>query len=133
MTAYGTDSYCLDSMKTGRMVRGTALIGQRLYHALITPRGALLGGPDEESFGEDLEELVGSPAGKESERAIRNKVQRAASKDDEILSVSVNIQTTTETNGAVSHEVSITAQTAKGPFDLVLSINDLEVSLVGLS
>ena len=133
MTDYGTDTYCLDSMKTGRMVSGATLIGQRFYHALITPRGALLGGPDEESFGEDFEELVGAPAGKESERAIRNKVQRAASKDDEILSVSVNIQTTTETNGAVSHEVSITAQTAKGPFDLVLSINDLEVSLVGLS
>ena len=58
MTDFGTDTYCLDSLMTGRMASDATLIGQRLYHALITPRGALLGGPDEESFGEDLEEMI---------------------------------------------------------------------------
>ena len=133
MTDYGTDTYCLDSMKTGRMASGATLIGQRLYHALITPRGALIGGPDEESFGEDLSSLVGSPAGIESERAIREKIQRAASKDEEILSVAIQIQTTVETTGEVAHEVQIAADTSSGPFNLVLSINDLSVELVGLS
>lgn len=133
MTDYGTDTYCLDSLKTGRMASGAILVGQRLYHALITPRGALLGGPDEESFGEDLSELIGSPAGKESERAIRGKIQRAASKDEEILSVSVDIMTTTETTGAVGHEVRIVADTARGPFALVLAVSELSISLVGLS
>lgn len=133
MTDYGTDTYCLDALRTGRMASGAILVGQRLYHALITPRGALLGGPDEESFGEDLADLVGSPAGKESERAIRSKVQRAAAKDEEILSVSVDILTTTETTGAVSHEVRISADTARGPFSLVLAVSELSISLVGLS
>ena len=133
MTDYGTDTYCRDSMKTGRMVSGATLIGQRFYHALITPRGALIGGPDEESFGEDFSSLVGSPAGIESERAIREKIQRAASKDEEILSVAIQIQTTVETTGSVSHEVQIAADTSSGPFNLVLSIDDLSVELVGLS
>lgn len=133
MTDFGTDTYCLDSIQTGRYASGSTLIGQRLYHALITPRGALLGGPEEESFGEDLSDLVGSPAGIESERAIREKVQRAASKDEEILKVSTQIQTTIEPTGAVSHDVQIVADTAAGPFNLVLSINELSVELVGLS
>lgn len=133
MTDFGQDTYCLDSLSTGRMVSGTTLIGQRLYHALITPRGALIGGPDEESFGEDLSSLVGSPAGIESERAIREKIQRAASKDEGILSVAIQIQTTIESAGTVSHEVQIAADTSSGPFNLVLSISDLSVELVGLS
>ena len=133
MIDFGTDTYCLDSIQTGRYASDTTLIGQRFYHALITPRGALLGGPEEESFGEDLSDLVGSPAGIESERAIREKVQRAASKDEEILKVSTQIQTTIESTGAVSHDVQIVADTAAGPFNLVLSINDLSVELVGLS
>lgn len=133
MTDFGTDTYCLGSIETGRYASGSTLIGQRLYHALITPRGALLGGPDEESFGEDLEELVGSPAGKESEQEIRLRIRRAVSKDEEILSAAVEIRSTIESNGAVAHEISIAAETAKGPFKLVLSIDDLSASLVGLS
>ena len=133
MTDFGQDTYCLDSLMTGRMASGATLIGQRLYHALITPRGALLGGPDEESFGEDLEELIGSPAGKETEQEIRLRIRRAVSKDEEILSAAVEIRSTIESNGAVAHDVSIAAETAKGPFKLVLSIDDLSASLVGLS
>lgn len=133
MTDFGQDTYCVNSLKTGRMTSGAMIVGQRFYHALITPRGALLGGPDEESFGEDLAELVGAPGWKDSERAIRAKVQRAASKDEEILSVATDILTTIATTGAVSHEVRISADTARGPFSLVLSIDEMSVSLVGLS
>lgn len=133
MTDFGKDVLCLDSPKTGRYATGATLIGQRLYHALITPRGNLLGGADEESFGEDLSELVGAPANKDTSRKIRAKVQRAASKDDAIESVDVDIVESVQSNGATSYAITIVANTSAGPFSLVLSVDDVSVELVGLS
>lgn len=126
----GRDVYCSDSLRPGRTARGAILTGQRLYHALITPRGALLGGPDEESFGEDLEGLCGK---QDAELEIESRVARAASKDETILSVETTVSRSEDTAGNVSYDVEIAAKTAEGPFRLVLAVGDVTVAMVGLS
>ena len=131
-TDFGRDTYCLDSLRTGRMVSGPLLVGQRYYHRLITPRGALIGGEEEANFGEDIEDLIGEPGGKETEAKIRSKAQRAASFEECIRSVSVSISTSTDDAGDSTHEVTIVAETAEGPFRLVLAISSVTVSLIGL-
>ena len=132
-TDLGRDTFCADSLRAWRAARGGTLVAQRLYHALITPRGALLGGDDEASFGEDLEELIGADAGKQTEREIKTKVDRAASKDETITKITTSVVTTQGANGSVSHEVTIDAETGEGPFRLVLAVGDVDVALVGLS
>lgn len=132
-TDFGRDTYCVDSLQTGRYVSGAALVAQRLYHALRTPRGALRGSPEHEQWGEDIEELVGAPGGQDTQRKIRAKVARAASKDEQILKVSTDIVETIEPNGAGSYVVSVSADTADGPFNLVLGINSVTVELIGMS
>ena len=127
-----TDTYCVDSIKTGRLASGTTLTAQRFYHSLITPRGSLRGGEDEESFGEGLAGILGMNA-TEAERQIKAKVTRAASKDEEILSASTTIVKTVETNGSASFIVTISAQSSTGPFELVLAVSDVTVAMIGLT
>lgn len=125
------DTYCVESLKTGRYASGSTLTAQRFYHSLITPRGALRGGEEEESFGEDLEGVIGMDA-TDAERQIKAKVSRAASKDEEILKVSTTITKTVESNGAASFFVNIVAESSEGPFELLLAVSDVTVSLIGL-
>lgn len=124
------DVYCSSSLRPGRTARGAVLTGQRLYHALITPRGALLGGPDEASFGEDIEGLCGK---QDAELELEARVARAASKDETILSVETTVEKSEDTAGNVSYEVSIAAKTAEGPFKLVLAVGSVTAALVGLT
>lgn len=133
MTDYGRDTYCLDSLRTGKFASGATLIGQRLYHALTTPRGALLGGEEAQNWGEDVEGLIGTPAGPNTESKIRAKVDRAASKDETIASITTAIVSSVDAAGDTSHEVTIDAKTAAGPFQLVLSIGSVTVDLLGLT
>lgn len=128
------DTYCLDSLKTGRYASGAQLVGQRLYRALTSPRGCLRGSPAHEQWGDDLNEVIGmSGAAKDFERAIRAKVSRACSKDEQISSFTCDVLTTTETNGASTATVTIDAQTAFGPFNLVLAISEVTVQILGIT
>lgn len=126
-----TDTYCIDALKTGRYASGTTLTAQRLYHALTTPRGALRGGEDEGSFGEDLSSIIGNNSN-DAARQIKAKVARAASKDEDILSISTNVISTIESNGSTSFIVTISAESSTGPFEFVLAISDVTIALIGL-
>ena len=127
------DTFCIDSIAPGRYASNALLIAQRLYHAIITPRGMLPGGADEANFGEDLEDLIGAPAGKETENLIRQKVNRAAQKDEEILKVSTDIVTNFESNGSASFLVSIVADSTEGPFTLAVSVGQISIEMLGIS
>lgn len=127
------DIFCTDSLKTGRYASGPRLVAQRLYRALTSPRGCLRGSPDDELWGDDLTEVIGKGGPKDTERLIRGKISRAASKDEQILSTSVGILTSDLGAGAYSQEIKITAETSSGPFELVLAISDVSVSLLGIS
>lgn len=131
-TDFGRDTFCLNSLRTGRMATGPTLIGQRLYHCLITQRGALAGGEEEANFGESLQDLIGAPSGRGTESQIRAKVRRAAGSDARILETKIEIASTTETTGASTHAVSISCTTAEGPFDLVVAIGSVTVELLKL-
>lgn len=133
MTDFGQDTYCVDSLVTGRLVSGTKLVAQRLYHALTTPRGSLRGSAEHYSWGEDLTALCGSPCDKTTQSAIRTKVNRAVAADNQIKAVAVDIVSSISSVGAGTFEVTVTATTADGPFTLVLAIGEVTVELIGIA
>lgn len=130
---FGKDVFCLDSIRTGRYATGAMLIGQRFYHDLITPRGMLRGGEEEGNFGQDLPGLIGSDVDERLEQQINDKINRAKANDERVASVTSSISTTTDDTGETSVEIDIRAETAAGPFRLVVAITDVSVELLKLT
>lgn len=132
MTDLGRDVFCLTSLRTGKWATGVRLVGQRLYHALTTPRGTLQGDEHHQNWGDDLTDCIGLPGGPVAEATIRAKVNRAAGNDETIQSVSTRIVSSQDPDGSWSHSVTVDAVTSAGPFQLVIpNISDLTVAQLG--
>ena len=132
MTDFGRDTLCVSSLRTGRYASGVRLVAQRLYHALTTPRGTIRGDEHHANWGDDLTDCVGLPGGAVAEAAIRAKINRAASQDETIRSVAVAITSEQAGDGSWSHAVTVDAETAEGPFQLVVpDIADVTVATLG--
>lgn len=129
---YGRDTYCLDSLRPGRMARGKRLLAQRLYHRLITPRGSLRGGDEEANFGLDLAGKVGSTNDDALDSMLPVQIENELRKDPEVESVKV-IADRVKVNGQVRWTITIkVTPLAAGPFDLVVSVDKVSVELLGV-
>lgn len=95
---YGQDTWCGDSIVTGRFARGptNALLG--LYRRLITERGTLRGIDDENSnedeldYGLDLAELIGDSDPEEAVLLMPGRISAELKKDERVASVFVVAQ-----------------------------------------
>lgn len=125
----GLDTYCLDSLEPGRMATGVDLVAQRCYHRLITPRGRLRGGEEEADFGMDLAGFIGSTEDSALKSMLPVRVQNELLKDPTVDSVKV-IANRTESGGRISWDLTVKVQSAVGPFDLILAVDDLTVELI---
>ena len=106
MINFGRDVLCITSLRTGRWATDVAVVAQRFFHALTTPRGALQGDEHHANFGDDLTECVGMPGGAVAEAAIRSKVARAASLDDAIRAVTTTMVSSQDDSGDWTHAVT---------------------------
>lgn len=131
-TDFGRDIYCLDSLATGRYATGVELLAHRCYHRLITPRGSLAGGEDEANFGLDLSELLGTASTTSTLQSIPGRIQNELLKDPEVESVVAAVEETS-TGAERSWTIDVSVQSGQGPFDLVLRVDGVGVSLVGLN
>lgn len=131
-TDFGRDTYCLDSLATGRYATGVELLAQRCYHRLITPRPSLIGGEDEANFGIDLSELLGTSSTPAKLQSVAGTIQNELLKDPEVESVVASVEETKQ-GAECSWVVSVVVQSGQGPFDLVLRVDGVGVSLVGLN
>lgn len=132
MTDFGTDTLCLDSLQTGRLVDGVRLLGQRCYHRLITPRGMLRGGPDEGEFGIDLAGYVGRLATNEDERRIGPAITAELKKDPQVATVQTAVSSSTDSDGSKSWLITVAVASDAGPFELVLAVSGVTVELLNL-
>jgi hypothetical protein len=129
---YGTDTSCTDSLRTGRLVSGARLVAEACYRRLSTPRGTLIGGEDEEDYGLDLADKIGSIATKADVAALPGQIEAELLKDDRLESVEVDVTATWGTSGAVSLVVVVAGQTGAGPFKLTLGVSQVSVDILGL-
>lgn len=131
MTDFGKDTYCLDSLKTGRYASGLRLLGQRCYRRLITPRGMLLGGDDEKNFGYDLAQFCGATLSDELAAQVGPQIQNELLKEEEVEEVTVDLVSTDE-NNEITWTITIDVESARGPFKLVLAVGETSVELLNL-
>jgi hypothetical protein len=132
IATYGVDTYCMDGLVPGRMARGRAVVAQNAYHRLITSRGELVGGDDEGDFGLNLLETLGAVSTASERAALPGRIRAELMKDPRIEDVEAVVTPLDAGRGVVSHTIEIHAVTGEGPFDIVLSVDDLTVALVGL-
>lgn len=129
MTDFGRDTWCRDSLRSGRYATGVELVAQNAYHRLITPRGQLRGGEDEEDYGLDLVGMLGSVANPADAAALPGQIRAELLKDERILDVAATV-TSSVGGPATEWIVEVTADTDEGPFDLVISVDGLTVELL---
>ncbi len=130
-TDYGRDTSCTDSLQTGRFVTGVRLVGQACYRRLTTPRGMLRGGEDEDNYGLDISELIGSGNPKSVAATLPGRISAELSKDERIESVEVEVLVTKD-GPETNLSVTVKCQTGAGPFTLVLLASAVTVELLGI-
>lgn len=144
-TGYGVESWCADSLVTGRLVSGWLAVGQACYRRLTTPRGMLQSGTDdgsdpddgsdeESAYGFDVAGYVGAVGTALAVNALPALVRGELLKDDRVLDVVVDAAISTDSSGVVSVLIScsVTLVNDGQTFDLTLSVAGGEVSLEAL-
>lgn len=131
-TNFGTDISCTDSLRTGRYYSGARLVAEAAYRRLTTPRGMLRGGEDEADYGLDLADLIGSASTAADAAALEGRIQTELLKDERIETVNA-VVVRTVVGPATSLNITITAQTSSGPFELVLGVSDVTIAILGLA
>lgn len=128
----GRDTYCLDAYKPGRTVTGAELLGQRCYHRLITPQGTLRGGEDEANFGLDLAGFVGRTEDAHLASMLPVVVRNELLKDQTVDAVAVKASRT-ESGGLVSWVLTISVTGTDVEVDLIVSVSEVTVELLGMN
>lgn len=131
LLADARDTSCLDALQPGRMASGKDLLVQRCYHRLTTPAGTLRGGEDEASFGLDLAGYVGRTEDRQLSSMLPVVVRNELLKDEAVDAVAVTAERT-DAGGRVTWVLTLTIDSAVGELDLVLSVSDVTVELLGV-
>jgi hypothetical protein len=125
VSLYGSAVWCEDSIVTGKYARGKRAVAQAIYRRLITPRGMLFGGKDEQDFGLDVIGLIGSSVSPAEKAAIPSRIKAEILKDERVITAEVDMST--------DDQIVISAYTDTGPFDLVLSSSAVGLEQIGFA
>lgn len=132
LVSEGRDTWCLDSLRPGVMATGVQLVAQRCYRRLITPRGALRGGEDEENFGLDLAGFIGSNDVATVQATMPGQVRNELLKDPAVEEVTVSAQRIELGGGRVEWRLTIDVETTDGDVQLFVGVNDVTTALIGV-
>ncbi len=124
-TDFGSDTHCERSYKSGRFATGLLLVAQNALHRLITPQGMLRGGKQESLYGLDVPGLIGH--GVAVIPTLPGRIHAQLILDERITDTGTIVTQSTD-GPATTVIVRINCQTALGPFELVLSVADGEVT-----
>lgn len=131
MAEFGRDISCTASIRPGQFSSGVRLVGEAVYRRLTTPRGTLRGGEEEQDYGLDLSELVGSVSSVDDALAIQGRIENEILKDERIEEATA-IATIVDKRPGISLDVVIEAETGEGPFSLNLRVSEVTVELLKL-
>jgi hypothetical protein len=126
-TNYGVDTYCLtDTGLTDVIVLDPKiLIGQRLVRALTIPQGALalIGGDPRRGF--DLRSLVNAKMTTANVLSFQQQINAECAQDEEVLSADAVL---TLVGSTLTCQISVVS--APGPFQLTVSVSQLDVTAI---
>jgi len=122
---FGTDlSLFPDLDVAGGLVSGNTCLAQALLRRLITPRGGLFYDP---GYGTDIRGFIGDSLGPNSTGAIQQSIEREVLQDERVLGASASVAFVAATGVLIGH---LNIQTSDGPFQLVISVTALSVTLL---
>ncbi len=130
---FGRELSCTTSIVSNRFVTGARLVAESDFRRLTTPRGMLRGGEEEQNFGFDLMEYIGSVAISRDAASLPSRIRNELMKDDRHISVDATVIATTASNGGVAFDITINAKTHAGPFTMTIRASDVSVDLLGIS
>lgn len=91
----------------------------------------LRGGEEEQNFGLDLTELIGSASTPADAAALPGRIRAELEKDERIESVTVIVVPFID-GAATTYNISVEAVTGEGPFTLTLAASAVSVDLLGI-
>jgi hypothetical protein len=139
-TGYGVDIWCVDSLVTGRLASGVALVAQALYGRAVTPRGTLQGYDDdndaeESTYGFVVSDYVGAVGTATAIAALPGLLDGEFSKDDRVLTVTTTADEAVGDDGEVAIMLSsaVVLRDSGEGFTLTLSATDEALTLVSVA
>ncbi len=132
-TGFGVETFCLDKLQSGRLVRGKAVVVQAMYRRLITPRGTLRGGPDEENYGIDLAGFIGAVGYPTALAALPGIIRGELMKDERVADVVASVIAVRDRDATIGLTIRIagTLQGEGESFELTVAASDTSVELLG--
>lgn len=130
MTDYGTDFSALVNTAPDEqftLIEGRRVLAESLARRLTCPPGGLWWAPNE---GIDLRALVRARLDKTQLTTLKAQIQAQLSRDERVLSAKATIVHDT---AAKKLTVTISVETAEGPFSFVLSVSDAKTEVFGFS
>jgi hypothetical protein len=122
----GTCWSCITDVTTpATLSSGNRCVAEAIARRWGTPRGGLI---DDPNYGYDLTDAIGDDLNKSDLAKMAHFAAAEAEKDERVDSADVTIQLI----GAVLI-VSGTITTARGPFQLVVSVSNVTVTLLSVS
>lgn len=133
-TDFGRDTWCMGTLRTGRYATGVQLVAQNLYNRFTTPRGMLRGGDAEEAWGDDLTELLGMTEEEARARVVQAcaNVVSGPALDERVIDLTHEL-TVVKDGPSVEFVLTLNAVTDEGPFELVLGVSSVGVTVLGVS
>lgn len=132
-TGYGVDTWCGESLVPGRLARGHMLVALALLGRLITPRGTLRGGPEEDAYGLDVSSYLGAVGPATAVAALPGLVRGELMKDDRVSDIQVTASREDSTDGsvAITLEIDVLLVDEDESFALTISVDDVTAEIVG--
>lgn len=106
------------------LVSGLANLGQALAHRLETPRGGLFYDPN---YGTDVRAYLNEQMSSADVARLAADINSECLKDERVLTCDASVQFVPATS---SLAVNINASTAAGPFNFILSVTSVTVTLL---
>lgn len=132
--ADAVDKLALDSPKTGRVARGLRVVGQRLYHRVITPKGTLTYSAAARRFGYDLAGKLGQVGESRAMIAATETGLKAQLQEDSAVRTARVVITREALPGRNKERwlVQIDARTKEGDIRLILGVSGISSELLSL-
>lgn len=134
---YGSDTWCGDSLVTGRFSRGRMHVILALYRRLKTPKGTLRplnedSNEDELDYGFDVAQFVGACDPEVAVLIAPPQIAAECEKDDRVLSATVTgrYQYTKAKLAILYFDIIVTLKDENESFVFTVKIDDLETSLL---
>lgn len=128
MADLGTDLNCYPDLDaSGALVSGKTCLAQALARRLTTPRGGLF---YDTNYGTDLRLYLNEGLTNEAKSRIKAAIESECVKDERVSSCTAEVTFTLQ---AQTLRISISIDTAAGPFSLVADVSKLTLDLLSVT